>query len=64
MYHMGLRLLGSDPYRYEEFGPAWDAYCGGNFDSVVDSVFALADGLKAQEKLHNGDFFGKIILEP
>jgi NADPH:quinone reductase-like Zn-dependent oxidoreductase len=64
MYHMGLRLLGSDPYRYEEFGPAWEAYCVGEFTSVIDSVYALSDGFEAQEKLHRGDFFGKIILEP
>jgi NADPH:quinone reductase-like Zn-dependent oxidoreductase len=64
MYHMGLRLLGSDPWRYEEFGPAWEKYCASNFTSVIDSVFALSDGYEAQEKLHSGDFFGKIILEP
>ena len=23
MYHMGLRILGPDPYRYEEFQPVW-----------------------------------------
>lgn len=64
MYHMGLRLMGSDPYRYEEFGAAWQKYCAGNFDSVIDSIFALAEGHQAQEKLHSGNFFGKIILEP
>lgn len=64
MYHMGLKILGSDPYRYEEFAPAWSAYCGGNFDAVVDSTFPLAEGAEAQEKLLRGDFFGKIVLEP
>ncbi len=64
MYHMGLQLLGSDPYRYEEFGTAWKTYCDGSFEAVVDSVFPLADGAEAQEKLLRGDFFGKIVLEP
>lgn len=64
MYHMGLRLLGSDPYRYEEFGAAWKQYCESDFQAVVDSVYPLAEGAKAQEKVLSGDFFGKIILEP
>lgn len=64
MYHMGLRILGSDPYRYEEFAPAWSQYCRGGFQAVVDSVFPLAEGGAAQEKLASGAFFGKIVLEP
>lgn len=64
MYHMGLRLLGSDPYRYEEFGAAWKQYCESDFQAVVDSVYPLAEGAQAQEKVLSGDFFGKIILEP
>jgi NADPH:quinone reductase-like Zn-dependent oxidoreductase len=64
LYHMGLRILGSDPYRYEEFAPAWAQYRTGHFNPVVDSVFALADGGAAQEKLRSGAFFGKIVLEP
>jgi len=64
MYHMGLKILGSDPYRYEEFAPAWSTYCSGDFRSVVDSIFPLSDGAAAQDKLLSGDCFGKIILEP
>lgn len=64
MYHMGLQILGSDPYRYEEFAPAWSTYCSGDFRSVVDSIFPLSDGAAAQDKLLSGDCFGKIILEP
>jgi NADPH:quinone reductase-like Zn-dependent oxidoreductase len=56
--------MGSDPYRYEEFAPAWEQYCGSDFEAVVDSVFPLAEGAKAQDKLLSGQFFGKIILQP
>ena len=63
-FHMGLQLLGSDPYRYDEFAPAWDAYCSAGFTSVVDSVFPLRDGAAAQDKMLRSDFFGKILLEP
>ena len=64
MYHMGLQLLGSDPWRHEEFAPAWKSYCEGDFESVADSVFHLSEGKAAQDKLLSGNFFGKIILEP
>ena len=64
MYHMGIQILGSDPYRYEEFAPAWDTYCSGDFRSLIDSVYPLAQGAEAQEKMLQRDFFGKIVLEP
>ncbi len=64
MYHMGLQILGSDPYRYEEFEPAWQQYCAGELEAVIDSVYPLADGATAQERLLGGQSFGKIVLEP
>jgi NADPH:quinone reductase-like Zn-dependent oxidoreductase len=63
-FHMGLQVLGSDPYRYEEFAPAWRQYCDGSFQAVVDSVFPLREGREAQDKVERADFFGKILLEP
>jgi NADPH:quinone reductase-like Zn-dependent oxidoreductase len=64
MFHMGLRLLGSDPYRYEEFGRAWKQYGESDFQPIVDSVYSLSEGAQAQKKMQSGQFFGKIILEP
>ena len=64
LFSMGLKILGSDPFRYKEFGPAWEQYCAGNFQAAVDSVFPLAEGGKAQEKMLSGNFIGKILLEP
>ncbi len=63
-YHMGLKILGSDPYRHEEFAQAWKQYCRGDFQPMVDSAFPLQEGAAAQEKLLSGDFFGKIVLQP
>jgi NADPH:quinone reductase-like Zn-dependent oxidoreductase len=63
MFHMGIQLLGSDPYRYEEFGRAWKQYCESDFKPIVDSVFSLSEGAQAQEKLSSGKFFGKIISD-
>ena len=64
MFHMGIQILGSDPYRYDEFAEAWQVYGSGGFQAPVDSVFALCDGAEAQDKMLRSDFFGKILLEP
>ena len=64
LYSMGLKILGSDPFRYGEFAPAWEQYCAGDFRAVVDSVFPLSEGAQAQEKMLRGEFIGKILLEP
>jgi len=64
VFHSGISIIGSDPYRPEEFGPVWDLFCAGDFPSLVDSVFPLAEAGAAQEKLARNDVFGKIILHP
>ena len=64
MYHTGIRILGSDPYRSDEFAPAWNAFCDGRFDAVIDSEFPLAEAGAAQQKMLTSDFFGKILLRP
>lgn len=64
LYGMGLQILGSDLFGYQEFGEVWARYCAGNFRAVVDSAYPLAAGAQAQEKLLSNDFFGKILLAP
>ncbi len=64
VFHSGIKIMGSDPYRPEEFGPVWEMFCSGGFDVVIDSEFALADAADAQNKMLASDFFGKIILKP
>ena len=64
LFHAGLRIMGSDPYRPEEFGPVWETYCSGDFTAPVDSVLPLAEAATAQERLLAGDVFGKIVLRP
>ena len=64
MYHRGIQILGSDPYPYDEFAPAWELYCSADFQSSIDSVYPLERGAEAQEKMIQGNFFGKIVLEP
>jgi NADPH:quinone reductase-like Zn-dependent oxidoreductase len=64
VYHHGISILGSDPYRPEEFGPAWRTFCEQRFLVVIDRELPLADAGVAQEKLLANDVFGKILLRP
>ena len=64
LFHSGISIIGSDPYRPDEFGPLWKTFCEGHFPTLVDSEFALADAAAAQDKLERNDVFGKIILRP
>jgi NADPH:quinone reductase-like Zn-dependent oxidoreductase len=64
LFHSNISIIGSGPYRPDEFGPAWHVFCDGDFRSMVDSEFALADAAAAQDKLARNDVFGKIILRP
>ena len=64
VFHSGIAILGSDPYRPEEFGPAWAKFCEGDFQVHVDSTFPLEFAADAQHKLLSNDVFGKILLIP
>lgn len=64
LYHMGLSILGSDPYRPEEFGPVWQTFCDGGFEVAIDAELPLAEAALAQDKMLASDFFGKILLIP
>ncbi len=64
LFHSGISILGSDPYRPEEFGPVWENFCAGHYDVVIDSVYPLEQAAEAQHKMISNDFFGKILLTP
>jgi NADPH:quinone reductase-like Zn-dependent oxidoreductase len=64
LFHSNISIIGSGPYRPDEFGPAWRAFCDGQFPSLVDSEFSLADAAAAHDKLARNDVFGKIVLRP
>lgn len=64
VFHSGISILGSDPYRPEEFAPAWQRFCAGGFQVHIDSTFPLDGAADAQQKLLSNDVFGKILLIP
>jgi NADPH:quinone reductase-like Zn-dependent oxidoreductase len=64
LFHSGIKILGSDPYRPDEMAGVWKSFCEGDFEVIIDSEFALEDAGEAQEKMLSSDFFGKIVLRP
>jgi NADPH:quinone reductase-like Zn-dependent oxidoreductase len=64
LFHSGISIHGSDPYRPEEFGPIWDDFCSGGYTVEIDSVYKLSEAGAAQDRMLSGDFFGKILLTP
>lgn len=64
LFHSGAKILGSDPYRPEEFGPTWERFCAAEFADTIDAEFALSEAAAAQDRLEAGDVFGKIVLRP
>ena len=64
LFHSGITIKGSDPYKPSEFGPVWKEFCSGNYQVSIDSVYPLSEAGIAQEKMLSGEFFGKILLTP
>jgi NADPH:quinone reductase-like Zn-dependent oxidoreductase len=64
VFHSGISIIGSDPYRPEEFGAVWSTFCEERFPVSIDAEFPLADAADAQQKLLSNDVFGKIVLRP
>ena len=64
MFHMGIQVLGSDPYRYEEFEKVWLQYCSEDFDPSIDTTYQLKDGAEAHRRLESNNVAGKFILTP
>lgn len=63
-YHFGISLLGSDPYRTEEFGKMLEFYWESKFDPIIDSRFPLCDAAAAQARMESDEIVGKVLLLP
>jgi NADPH:quinone reductase-like Zn-dependent oxidoreductase len=64
VFHHAISILGSGPYEPHEFGPAWERFCTGSFDPVVDSIEPLAEVAHAQERMQHNEVIGKILVRP
>ena len=58
-----ISLLGSTMGSPQEFGKMLRFVAQHAIVPVVDSVFALADGNEALERMEKGEQFGKIVLK-
>lgn len=63
-YSRGLRLLGSDAYRPEEFAAMLPVAMGPGMTSLVTERHLLADAAEAHRRLEDGDVVGKQVLLP
>lgn len=57
-----LSILGSTMGTDAEFGAMLRAVAAGRLRPVVDSVFPLAEAVRAYERLESGAAFGKVVL--
>jgi NADPH:quinone reductase-like Zn-dependent oxidoreductase len=64
LFHSGISIIGSDPYRYHEFAEAWEVYTSLAPPAVVADELPLADAAEAHRRMESGDFFGKLLLRP
>jgi NADPH:quinone reductase-like Zn-dependent oxidoreductase len=64
LFHSGISIIGSDPYRYREFAEAWEVYTSLAPAAVVADELALVDAAEAHRRMESGDFFGKLLLRP
>jgi NADPH:quinone reductase-like Zn-dependent oxidoreductase len=64
LFHSGISIIGSDPYRYREFADAWKVYCELRPPTTVDTELPLADAAEAHRRMEAGTFFGKLVLRP
>jgi NADPH:quinone reductase-like Zn-dependent oxidoreductase len=63
-YHMGLQILGSDPYRPDEVPRILAAAFSAPMPSLVDRVLPLEQAPQAHRLMEAGDFCGKLVLTP
>lgn len=64
LHRMGIRIMGSDSYTYEQFQRVLAFYWQGEFRSTIDSEFPLADAGEAHRRMDSTELTGKILLKP
>ncbi len=64
MFSKHLSYLGSTMGTCSDFEQVMALIFAGKLSPVLDETFALKDARRAQERMEQGEFFGKIILVP
>jgi NADPH:quinone reductase-like Zn-dependent oxidoreductase len=64
LHHLGIQIVGSDCYSYEEFDRVLSLYWQGGFERAVDSVFPLTQASEAHRRMERENLSGRILLKP
>lgn len=64
LFHHGITIRGCDPYRPDEFAPAWKLFCEQRFQVPIHAELPLSAAGDAHAMLDGPDVFGKILLRP
>jgi NADPH:quinone reductase-like Zn-dependent oxidoreductase len=64
MFSKQLSYLGSTMGTRSDFAQVMALVFAGKLTPVIDETFALKEARRAQERMEQGEFFGKIILVP
>lgn len=59
-----LRLIGSTMSTQQDFRTALQMVFDGHLQAVIDTIYPLAEGFTALQRLEAGDVIGKLVLEP
>ena len=63
VYHWGRSLIGAGGYMADEFPSMLAAMAAAGRVPVIDSVWSFEELPTALQKMADGDFFGKIVIE-
>jgi NADPH:quinone reductase-like Zn-dependent oxidoreductase len=64
MFAKHLTYIGSTMGTRADFAQVMALIFAGQLRPVIDDVFALRDARRAHERMEQGEFFGKIVLQP
>ncbi|MCO5187548.1 MAG: zinc-binding dehydrogenase [Anaerolineae bacterium] len=64
MFAKHLEIIGSTMGSHADFEEVMSLLFAGRLQPVIDTVYPLADGLVALQRMQNGDMIGKLILLP
>ncbi len=64
LFHKQISLIGSTMGSHQDFRDVTSLLWSGRLKPVIDSILPLSEGVKAYERLEEGEHFGKIVLTP
>lgn len=63
IFYRQVQIFGSTMGTWQEMQDVYQLFAAGHLKPVIDSVYALKDAAKAQDKMESRQSFGKIVLD-